>query len=128
MGISSAVLNIIVQKIINPEGKRPLEDGFYDEEIAHNLPRYLLLACITFTVLGVLSVLLIQPYKQEEEQPEMVKLNHVDGRTSESDEEKLQEQLQWKKNFKKALCSRKFFALILLAFSSSCKVEYLLRL
>lgn len=121
MGLSSAILNIIVQKIINPEGKRPQENGFYEEEIANNLPKYLLIAFISFTIMGILSVILIQPF-QMEEQPEPIKLNHVDGRTSESDEQAKQDKLVWKKNFKKALSSKKFFAMILLAFASSCNL------
>lgn len=66
-GISSSVLTPLADFfIINPDKKKADEKGLYPTEVAERVPKYLIILCITFLVLGIIALIFTFPYKEEE--------------------------------------------------------------
>lgn len=69
-GISSSLLTPLADfLIINPEQiAADKETGLYlNEEVANRVPKYLVILCITFLILGIVSLLITFPYQKEED-------------------------------------------------------------
>lgn len=68
-GISSSVLTPLADYvIINPDKQKADEKtGLYPKEVGDRIPKYLIILCITFLVLGIFSLIFTFPYRQEEE-------------------------------------------------------------
>ena len=70
-GISSSLLTPLADfLIINPEQvAADKETGLYlNEEVANRVPKYLVILCIRFLILGIVSLLITFPYQKEEDE------------------------------------------------------------
>jgi MFS family permease len=67
-GISSSVLTPLADYvIINPDKqKADKETGLYPKEVGDRVPKYLIILCITFLILGIFSLIFTFPFKEEE--------------------------------------------------------------
>ena len=67
-GISSSVLTPLADYvIINPDKQKADEEtGLYPKEVGDRVPKYLIILCITFLILGIFSLIFTFPYKGEE--------------------------------------------------------------
>ena len=66
-GLSGSVLTPIADYIfINPEREDPDEEGFYPKKVSDRLTRYLLFLLIVFVILGILAVILMFEYEDED--------------------------------------------------------------
>lgn len=67
-GLSSSILTPLADFIIiNPE-KKPANEktGIYeDEEIANRVPKYIVILCVMFLILGIVSIFMTYPFKEE---------------------------------------------------------------
>ncbi len=67
-GISSSILTPLADFIIiNPDQipANPKTGLYDDEEVANRLPKYLVILCITFLIIGIISLLITFPYQKE---------------------------------------------------------------
>ena len=67
-GISSSVLTPLADFIIiNPDKIQadPNTGLYIDEEVANRVPKYLVILCITFLIIGIISLLITFPYQKE---------------------------------------------------------------
>ena len=77
LGLSSSVFTPLADYIINKEGKKPNEEGFYDKEISERLIYFLYAMVIIFTFLGTFAVAFTFPFQN----------NYNDNDKSENNEE-----------------------------------------
>ena len=65
-GLSSSLLTPLADYwIINPDREPTNEDGLYPEEVANRLKTYLIILCVVFLVLGILSIFITFKYQEE---------------------------------------------------------------
>ena len=67
-GISSSILTPLADFIIiNPDQipANPKTGLYDDEEVANRLPKYLVILCITFLIIGIISLLITFPYQKD---------------------------------------------------------------
>ena len=74
-GISSSVLTPLADYvIINPDKKKADEHtGLYPKEVGDRVPKYLIVLCVTFLILGIFSLIFTFPYQEEENAEEKEK-------------------------------------------------------
>ena len=64
LGLSSSVFTPLADYIINKDGKKPNNDGFYDKEISERLIYFLYSMIAIFILLGTCAVAFTFPYQQ----------------------------------------------------------------
>lgn len=109
-GISASILNIFIQYQINPDGIKPDSNGFYNSEISNRVPQYLLQALILFSIMSVISVLLVIPYEDQEVD------KSIQGELLDDSSKSFN-----RKKYIQAVSSSRFFSLCGITFCSSCK-------
>lgn len=117
VGLSSAVLNPVADKIINPNKKAPDKDGIYPSEVSDNIPWFFILLLIIFGSLGLLALMLTFPFKSDGTTP-------VNIENDNEDDDYNNEVIVYHPNiesFSLGLWSIKSFQLALLCFCSPCK-------
>jgi MFS family permease len=64
LGFGSLVFNPLMQYLINPNNEDPLEDGYYSEGVANNLPHALQVCSYIYLGVGLLGVLMMVETKK----------------------------------------------------------------
>lgn len=113
-GGSSMIWTTIADAIINPNGDKVTADGYYSDEISKEVPKFLWIMNIIIAVIGVLAIILVFPYKKEEEVKDISK----DDILTEGNESTHTEKNE---SFMKAMCSCQFFTLCFFTGLMFCK-------
>jgi hypothetical protein len=112
-GVSSVFLIFLAEWIINPKNEDSDALGFYSEQVAENVPEYMLIATISFTVIAIIGIILVFPYEKESSTKAAL-MNNDTYRSINIGEETPQETV------KKAVLSKKFLACFSMSLCSSC--------
>ena len=86
-GISSSILTPLADfLIINPEKEKAnTETGLYSKEVGNRVPTYLVILCVTFLALGILSLFITFPYEEEKKDKENIRIGEENGDENEDE-------------------------------------------
>lgn len=132
-GISAVFMNLLINFTVNPNNKEKNSEGFYPEEVYRNVQTYILYTIIIFGSISVLSILLSQPYKDQNTLKEIkqgLSIEHsssdqlmVDVKVSDLEDEKSLPTYTPKIKVTSLIFSWTSFHLFCLAFCIYCKLS-----